>query len=78
MGFGSVGRDCALAIRTHADMVEMEDTYPEVELDVATAAKFAVSNLKGNRHSVIGMKEFVKTFAGMSAKLDVVSIGDAC
>lgn len=77
MDFESIETGCASVRRTHDDVVEREETHPEVELDVATASKFAVADLKGNGHSIIRMKEFVKAFAGMSAQLDVVSVDDA-
>lgn len=59
------------------DMMHMKRTYPEVDLDVATASKFAVANLEGDGHPVVRVEKFVKALACVGAELDVVSIGDA-
>lgn len=38
-------------------------SYPEVDIDIATAAEFTVSHLKCYSHPVIDMQELVEAFA---------------
>lgn len=47
-------------------------TNPEINVEVATTAKFTVANLEGDGHLVIGMKLLVKAFARVCLQLNVV------
>lgn len=52
-------------------------TYPEVDLDVTTAAEFPVADLESNGHLVIGVEGLVEAFARVSPQLDVVGSCEA-
>ena len=55
-------------------MVEVDHfpNYPKVNLKIAAATKFAISNLKCDRHLVVDMELFVETLARVRLELDVV------
>lgn len=50
----------------------MKLTHPKVNLQVATAAKFSVADLKGHGHLVVLVEGFVEAFALVGLHLDVV------
>lgn len=50
-------------------------THPEVNLQVAAAAKLAVADLEGDGHLVVLVQGFVEAFALVSLHLDVVGRG---
>lgn len=52
------------------------ETYKEVDIKIATATKFSVANLEGDRHLVILVQRLVEAFSRMGAELDVVRVGD--
>lgn len=47
-------------------------TYPEVNLQVSTAAKLPVADLEGNRHLVVLVQGLVEAFALVGLHLDVM------
>jgi hypothetical protein len=51
--------------------------YPEVNFEVTASTKFAVADLEGDSHFVIGMQEFVKAFSRMRLELDIMSDGSS-
>lgn len=52
-------------------------THPEVNVQVAATAKFAVADLEGHGHLVVGMELLVEAFARVGLELDVVGRGEA-
>lgn len=71
---------CKLVIKTSPNGIRAEidnphaaqGTYPEIDLQVATASEFPVSDLEGDGHLVILVQGLVEAFAGVSPELDVV------
>jgi hypothetical protein len=53
------------------------ESYPEVNIQVPAATKFAVPNLEGDGHLVVGMELFVEAFFRMRFELDIVGRGKA-
>lgn len=51
---------------------EREESYPEVDLQIATAPEFAITDLKADRHFVIFVQRFMVAFSRVSLKLDGV------
>ena len=52
-----------------------EGTHPKVNLQIPSAAKLPVPNLKCDRHLIIPVEGLVEAFSLMGAHLDVVSEG---
>lgn len=51
-------------------------TYPKVDLQIAAAAKLAVTDLEGDRHLIVAVQCLVEAFARVGAELDVVGGGE--
>lgn len=51
-------------------------TYPEINVQIATASKFSVAHLKCDRHLVILVQRLVEALAGVCSHLNVVRIAD--
>ncbi len=52
-----------------------EYTDPKVNVEVSSAAKLAVADLKGHRHPVIAVEGLVEALAAVGRELDVVGRG---
>lgn len=63
-----------MSIRSH-DLIGQtrgEGAYPEVDVEVAGAAKLAITDLEGDGHLVIAMEALVEAFPAVCRQLDVV------
>jgi hypothetical protein len=52
-------------------------TYPEVNVQIASAAKLSVADLEGHRHSVFFVQALVEAFPAVSWQLYVVRSREA-
>ena len=52
--------------------MEKDGAYPKVDIEVAAASKFPISNLECNCHLVILVEFLMEAFSRVGAHLDVV------
>ena len=50
----------------------LEETYPEVDIEISSTAKFPVTHLEGNGHLVVYVQHLVEAFPPMRGQLDIV------
>ena len=68
-----VGDLAKLAFHPDTQQVPPQNTYPEIDIEVACATEFTIANLEGNGHGVILVEGLVEAFSTVGGQDDVMS-----